>query len=64
MISKIKNTLNKISVGKIFIASLLMLPMTLISPENIICGYISLIGCLFTLTIFFSKFPLFFRRSK
>ncbi|GAB1005010.1 hypothetical protein KU15F66_41020 [Escherichia coli] len=64
MINKIKKSLNKITVGKVFIASLLMLPMTVILPENIICGYISLIGCLFTLTIFFSKFPLFFRRSK
>lgn len=64
MINKIKKILNKITVGKIFIAGLLMLPMTLIFPESIICGYITLIGCLFTLTIFFSKFPLFFRRSK
>lgn len=60
MINKIKKSLNKITVGKIFIAGLLMLPITLIFPENIICGYISLTGCLFTLTIFLSRFPLFF----
>lgn len=34
MINKIKKSLNKITVGKIFIAGLLMLPMTLIFPEN------------------------------
>lgn len=60
MINKIKNTLNKISVGKIFIASLLMLPMILIFPENVICQYMYLIGCFITLTILALRFPLFF----
>lgn len=60
MINKIKNTLNKISVGKIFIAGLLMLPMILIFPENIICKYMYLIGCFITLTILALRFPLFF----
>lgn len=60
MTNKIKNTLDKITVGKVFIAGLLMLPMTLIFPDNIICAYMSLIGCFITLTIFLLRFPLFF----
>lgn len=60
MISKIKNTLNKITIGKIFIAGLLMLPMILIFPENVICQYMYLIGCFITLTILALRFPLFF----
>lgn len=59
MLNKIKNTLNKITVGKIFKAGLLMLPMTLLFPENVICGYMSLLGFFITITILMSKFPLF-----
>lgn len=59
MINKIKKTLNKITEGKVFVASLLMLPMTLIFPENIICGYISTIGLYFMAMMFMSKLPLF-----
>lgn len=60
MINKIKKNLNKITVGKIFIAGLLMLPMVLIFPENVICQYMYLIGCFITLTILALRFPLFF----
>ncbi|HHI4336029.1 TPA: hypothetical protein ACPFXD_004496 [Salmonella enterica subsp. enterica serovar Typhi] len=60
MINKIKAYLNKITVGKIFIAGLIMLPMILIFPENIICKYMYLIGCFITLTILALRFPLFF----
>ncbi|WP_420252703.1 hypothetical protein [Enterobacter roggenkampii] len=60
MINKIKAYLNKITVGKIFIAGLLMLPMTHLFPENVICQYMYLIGCFITLTILALRFPLFF----
>ncbi|EAC0993360.1 hypothetical protein LW843_004308 [Salmonella enterica] len=60
MINKIKAYLNKITVGKIFIAGLLMLPTILIFPENIICQYMYLIGSFITLTILALRFPLFF----
>ena len=60
MINKLKAYLNKITVGKIFIAGLLMLPMILILPKNIICQYMYLIGSFITLTILALRFPLFF----
>lgn len=60
MINKLKAHLNKITVGKIFIAGLLMLPTILIFPENIICQYMYLIGSFITLTILALRFPLFF----
>lgn len=60
MINKIKNKLKKITLGKVFIAGLLMLPMRLIFPDSIICGYMYIIGCFITLTIFVLRFPLFF----
>ncbi|HBY7369133.1 TPA: hypothetical protein MI636_26125 [Klebsiella pneumoniae] len=60
MINKIKAYLNKITVGKIFIAGLLMLPTIPIFPENIICQYMYLIGSFITLTILALRFPLFF----
>ena len=60
MINKLKAHLNKITVGKIFIAGLLMLPMTHLFPENIICQYMYLIGSFITLTILALRFPLFF----
>ena len=60
MINKIKKSLNKITVGEIFIAGLLMLPTILIFPENIICQYMYLIGSFITLTILALRFPLFF----
>ena len=60
MINKIKEILNKITVGKVFIAGLLMLPTILIFPENIICQYMYLIGSFITLTILALRFPLFF----
>lgn len=60
MINKIKKTLNKITEGKVFIASLLMLPITTIFPDNIVCGYISTIGLYIMAMIFMSKLPLFF----
>jgi len=60
MINKIKNNLRKITLGKIFIAGLLMLPLILIFPDSIICGYMYIIGCFITLTIFVLRFPLFF----
>ncbi|HBS3087890.1 hypothetical protein [Klebsiella pneumoniae] len=60
MINKLKAYLNKITVGKIFIAGLLMLPTILIFPENIICQYMYLIGSFITLTILALRFPLFF----
>ncbi|HDT4867701.1 TPA: hypothetical protein ACXRY3_005016 [Klebsiella pneumoniae] len=60
MINKLKAHLNKITVGKIFIAGLLMLPTILIFPENIICQYMYLIGSFITLTMLALRFPLFF----
>ncbi|EFR8653073.1 MULTISPECIES: hypothetical protein [Enterobacteriaceae] len=60
MINKIKNTLNEITVGKVFIAGLLMLPMTLIFPESIICEYVSALGAAITFMTISSKFALFF----
>ncbi|UZL65950.1 hypothetical protein JMX38_02020 (plasmid) [Klebsiella pneumoniae] len=60
MINKLKAYLNKITVGKIFIASLLMLPMTHIFPESIICGYVSALGSAITFMTISSKLALFF----
>ncbi|ENY6222425.1 hypothetical protein ACFZE0_004481 [Salmonella enterica] len=60
MINKIKNTLNKITVGKIFIAGLLMLPMTHLFPESIICEYVSALGAATTCMTIMSRLPLFF----
>ena len=60
MINKIKNTLNEITVGKVFIAGLLMLPMTLIFPENILCGYMSALGAAITFATITFKLALFF----
>ncbi|EAO1147675.1 MULTISPECIES: hypothetical protein [Enterobacterales] len=60
MINKIKKSLNKITVGEIFIAGLLMLPMTLIFPENIMCGYMSALGAAITFATITFKLALFF----
>ncbi|NTZ48492.1 hypothetical protein FCM30_22415 [Lelliottia aquatilis] len=60
MINKIKKTLNKITVGKVFIAGLLMLPMTHLFPESIICGYVSALGAATTCMTIMSRLPLFF----
>ena len=60
MINKIKNTLNEITVGKVFIAGLLMLPMTLIFPESIICEYVSALGSAITFATITFKLALFF----
>ncbi|MEV9622225.1 hypothetical protein AB0R56_26340 [Serratia marcescens] len=60
MINKIKAYLNKITVGKIFIAGLLMLPMTHLFPESIICEYVSALGSAITFMTISTKFALFF----
>lgn len=60
MINKIKKILNKITVGKVFIAGLLMLPMTHLFPESIICGYVSALGAATTCMTIMSRLPLFF----
>ncbi|HCR1842207.1 hypothetical protein [Enterobacter hormaechei] len=60
MINKIKKTLNKITVGKVFIAGLLMLPMTHVFPESIICGYMSALGSAITFATITFKLALFF----
>ncbi|EEA5699824.1 hypothetical protein D4M63_21880 [Enterobacter hormaechei] len=60
MIKKIKKTLNRITIGKVFIAGLLMLPMTLIFPESIICEYVSALGSAITFATITFKLALFF----
>ncbi|CQU01945.1 TPA: hypothetical protein LOM93_004213 [Escherichia coli] len=60
MINKIKKTLNRITIGKVFIAGLLMLPMTLIFPESIICEYVSALGSAITFATITFKLALFF----
>ncbi|HHY1467638.1 TPA: hypothetical protein ACV1O4_004246 [Yersinia enterocolitica] len=60
MINKIKKSLNKITVGKIFIAGLLMLPMTHLFPESIICEYVSALGAATTCMTIMSRLPLLF----
>ncbi|WP_374936555.1 hypothetical protein JQ760_030590 (plasmid) [Klebsiella pneumoniae] len=62
MIKKIKKTLNRITIGKVFIAGLLMLPMTLIFPESIICEYVSALGSAITFATITFKLALFFIR--
>ncbi len=60
MINKIKKSLNKITVGEIFIAGLLMLPMTHLFPESIICEYVSALGAAITFATITFKLALFF----
>ncbi|EJZ8166700.1 hypothetical protein OIT72_004234 [Salmonella enterica subsp. enterica serovar Infantis] len=60
MINKIKKTLNRITIGKVFIAGLLMLPMTLIFPESIICEYVSALGSAITFATITFKLALLF----
>lgn len=59
MINKLKKNLNKITVGKILLVNLLILPMKFIFPDNIICGYASEIALYFIIMAFMSKFHLF-----
>jgi len=57
MIHKLKNNLKKITIGKLFIISVMMIPIGFLIPDNILSGYISLIGCLITAPILLSKTP-------
>ncbi|HCD5005650.1 TPA: hypothetical protein ACOEGS_004544 [Enterobacter hormaechei subsp. xiangfangensis] len=53
MINKIKNTLNKITVGKIFIAGVIMMGMAFFIPPASIYGLIPMLGALITMSILF-----------
>lgn len=59
MINKIKNNFKKITAGKILLIGLLMLPMKLIFPDAVICGYISEIALYIIFMTLMSKFHLF-----